>query len=253
MLREQVEGGFAARIADLVKRVEYRRADDWAEKEAIFRMRYAAYLGAGAIEENSSKLFTDPSDEDENAWLIGIYIDGALACSIRLHVASKPEHPLPVLPVYPDVVIPHLEAGEVIIDASRMTSQLEFARTYPFLPYVSLRTIFLAEEHFGADFVTAACLPEYQGAYRRLGRAVNWAPPRPYPPVTGLRALMAYPCKSSGDFMRERFPFLLSTPQERREMFSRSSNSPLDLHAKLTSGRRQELKDETQKSKTCAA
>ena len=58
-------------------------------------MRYEAYCGEGYIEPNAAGDFTDPDDERPNAWLIGIFIDGALASSIRLHIASRPEHFLP--------------------------------------------------------------------------------------------------------------------------------------------------------------
>ena len=76
-----------------------------------------------------------------------------------------------------------------------MTSRLEFTRTYPFLPYITMRCAFVAMEHFGADFITAALRPEYQSPYRRMYGAVSWSAPRPYPWMTRLQALMAYDCK----------------------------------------------------------
>jgi N-acyl amino acid synthase FeeM len=253
VLQEQRVGAFASRVAKLLERIEYRRADTWEEKEPIFRMRYEAYTRAGHIEPNSSGLFTDPDDDRPNAWLIGIFIDGVLASSIRLHIASRPEHLLPVVKGFPDIVLPRLQAGEIIIDASRMTSRLEFARTYPFLPYIAIRSTFVAEDYFGADYVTAACREEYQRAYRRLGGAVNWAPARAFPLMTRKQALMAYQCKISGQTMRIRFPFLLSTPQEQRALFARSSNSESDFHAELMAGRRAARKAEMQHSTTYAA
>jgi hypothetical protein len=236
----------------LLERTEYRRADSREDKEAIFRMRYEAYSREGYIEKNACGLFTDPDDETSNAWLIAIFIEGALASSIRLHVASRPEHFLPVTQGFPDIIVPRLAAGELIIDASRMTSRLEFARAYPFLPYIAIRSAFVAEEHFGADYVTAACRPEYQAAYRRMGDAVNWAPPRPYPPLTRLQALMAYECKRMGARMRQRYPFLHSTPQEQRALFGRSSNAAGDPYAELTAGR-VAAERARQQSTTCAA
>lgn len=254
MLQDERSMAFATRVASLLERIEYRRADFEEEKDAIFRMRYEAYSREGYIERNSTGLFTDPDDEKPNAWLIAIFIDGALASSIRLHIASRPEHFMPVTQGFPDIILPRLQAGELIVDASRMTSRLEFARAYPFLPYIAIRSTFVAEDYFGADFVTAACRPEYQAAYRRLGRAVNWAPPRPYPPLTRLQALMAYQCKISGPFMRKRFPFLRSTREEQLRLFGRSSNVAHDFYAELTAGRRtRRTQDNMQQSTTCAA
>lgn len=253
MLQQQETSGFAARVAKLLERVEYRRADSPQDKEAIFRMRYEAYAREGYIEPNASGLFTDPDDNCPNAWLIAIFIDGVLASSIRLHVASRPEHYMPVTNGFPDVVIPHLEAGDLIIDASRMTSRFEFTRMYPFLPYVTMRSAFIAEDHFGADFITAACRPEYQAAYRRMYGAVNWSPPRPYPPLTRMQALMAYDCKALWGVTRERYPFEISTPEERRALYARSSNGARDPYEELTAGRRALASGTMQHSTTCAA
>jgi hypothetical protein len=233
--------------------VEYRRADTPQDKEAIFRMRYEAYEREGFIERNASGLFTDPDDDKPNAWLIATYIDGVLASSIRLHIASRPDQFLPVSKGFPDIVLPRLEAGDLIIDASRQTSKLEFTRAYPFLPYITMRSAFLAEEHFGADFITAALRPEYQAAFRRMYHAENWAPPRPYPPLTRLQALMAYDCKALQGKIRERYPFVQSTPEEQRALYGRSSNAARDPFVELTAGTRARRSDATQHSTTCAA
>jgi hypothetical protein len=182
---------FALRIIKLMERVHYKRADCREDREAIFRMRYEAYLREGYIEPNERGLFTDPDDESPNAWLIGCYIAGDLAMSIRLHIASRPDHFLPVMRAFPDVVGPRLKAGALIVDASRMTTQLDFARAYPFLPYLGIRVPFMADDFFGADFITAACREEIAGAYRRMCGAIVWAPPRPYPPLTRPNLLLA--------------------------------------------------------------
>lgn len=216
-------------------------------------MRYEAYGREGYIKSNAAGVFTDPDDERSNAWLIGIFIDGALAASIRLHIASRPEHFLPASEVFGDLLIPRLEAGELIIDASRMTSRLEFTRTYPFLPYITMRCAFVAMEHFGADFITAALRPEYQAPYRRMYGAVRWSAPRPYPWMTRLQALMAYDCKGMWPNTRKRYPFEQSTPEERRALYGRSSNAAHDPYAELTSGRRIRRPAKMQHSTTCVA
>ena len=236
-----------------MKRVEYRRADKVDEKEAIYRMRHEAYTRERSIEPNASGLFCDPEDETPNVWLIGVFIDGVLASSIRLHVASRPEQYLPVTQNFPDIILPRLRAGDVLIDATRQTSRLEFTRTYPFLTYITMRLVFVAEEHFGGDFITAACRPENQAAFRRLCGFVNWAPPRPYPPLARPQALMGYDCKAKGRATRERYPFVPSTAALRRALFERSSTVARDLHADLTVGHRERSLNVTQHSKTYAA
>jgi hypothetical protein len=250
---EQGAGAFAARVAGLLERVEFRRADTAEDKEAIFRMRYEAYSRGGFIEPDLSGLFTDAGDEAPNVWLIAVFIDGALASSIRLHVGSRQEHWLPVTESFSDLIKPRLQGGTVIVDATRQASRVEFTRAYPFLPYITMRCGFLAEDHFGADFITATCRAEYQPAFRRMYGAINWSPPRPYPPLLREHALMAYDCKAKWTATRERYPFVISTPEERQVMFGRSSTVARDLHAELTAGQRERKSDTRQNSTTYAA
>jgi hypothetical protein len=253
MLKEQVAGGFAARIADLLTRVEYRRADSREDKEAIYRFRYEAYTRDGSIPPNPTGLFHDEEDEVPNAWLIGVYIDGVLASSIRLHVGSRPEHYIPAAKIYPEIILPRLRAGEVLIDGSRLTSRLDFVRKYPFLPFITTRAAFVAEDHFEADYILAAARPEYALAFRRMCGSVQWAPPRPYPPVTKLIALTAYDCKANWSQLRERYPAAHSTPEERIGLFGRSSTVDHDLYEELTAGRRMRRGADMQHSTTCVA
>ena len=250
------EGGtstFATRVANLLRRVEYRRADTAEEKHAIVLMRYEGYSREGFIEPNATRVFTDPDDDCPNVWLIGVYVDGALASSIRLHVASRLDHVLPVTRSFPDVLEPKLSSGDLIIDATRQVSRLEFTRAYPFLPYVTMRSAFLAEDYFGADFITATCRAEYQLAFKRMYGASRWSAPRPFPPLTRPHALMAYDCKVQAEATRARYPFVQSTPAEQRAVFGLSSNG-YDLLAELSAGRRDGRRSETiEQSTTCAA
>lgn len=252
MIEQGETSAFAARIANLLEKIEFRRADTREQKEEIFRMRYEAYSREGFIDPNPERMFTDPDDLAPNAWLIAIYIEKALAASIRLHVAAAPQHLLPASKAFPDVILPRLAGGEMIIDASRMTSRLEFARAYPFLPYVAIRSAFIAVDHFGADYISAACRPEYIGAYRRMGDLVAWAPPRPYPPLTRLQALLAFECERMRATVRQRYPFLYSSPETQQALFGRSSNPESEIYAELTARRRARAGDR-QHSTICAA
>ena len=67
---------FADRVQRLLERVEYRRAESPEDKEAIYRLRYDAYMREGAIEPDASGAFSDAFDEVSNVWIIGMFIDG---------------------------------------------------------------------------------------------------------------------------------------------------------------------------------
>lgn len=121
------EGSFSDNVAQLLDRIDYKRVDgSGEERESISRLRYKAYLREGAISPNHTRTFSDPYDETDNAYLFGLYLDGELASSMRIHVGSR-EHPnFPTLEVFSDVLQPELDAGKVIIDLPALSPTKTF-------------------------------------------------------------------------------------------------------------------------------
>ena len=84
----------------------------------------------GTITANASGTFSDHYDDTDNVYLFGLYIDGELASSIRIHVATR-EHPyFPTLEVFPEYLQPQLDAGKVIVDPTRFVADERLSR-YP--------------------------------------------------------------------------------------------------------------------------
>jgi hypothetical protein len=217
------KSSFRDRVSKLLERVEYRRADSIADKTAIYRLRHEAYTRDGGAQIRPSGIFDDHYDQDPNAWIMGVYIDGELAGSLRLHVAANIDASLPAKTAFPEVIEPYLRAGACIIDGTRFVSTLAHARRFPELPYIILRLSFVAERFFGADYMTAGCRDEHQAFYKRMFGCKPWAAARPYPYLTRLIALVAFDCKADTDIY-SRYPFLCSEPTEQRALFSISSN-----------------------------
>ncbi len=97
---------------DLLDRVDYRLAETDADREAIYRLRYRAYLSEGAIEPRKDHRLTDRFDDAPNSWTFGIYVDGSLASSLRISVAS-PENPdTPAVDAFGDLLEPELAQGQ---------------------------------------------------------------------------------------------------------------------------------------------
>jgi hypothetical protein len=114
--REQVAapGGLAARVWQLLDKVDYRLVESDEDRAAIGHLRYKAYLREGAIDPDPSQSFMDMHDDDKNAWTFGVYFDNELAASLRLHVATKDCPVLPSLEVFLDLLEPRLQAGKTI-------------------------------------------------------------------------------------------------------------------------------------------
>jgi hypothetical protein len=213
------------RVLRLLERTDFRVADTSCERDAVYRLRYAAYRQEGAIPADPSERFHDPLDEASNAWIFGVYIDGELASSIRLHAASGAHPELPALDVFADVLAADVACGKVIIDPTRFVADRAASRRYPELCYVTTRLAVLGSEYFNANLLLATVRAEHQAFYRRVYGHRLICAPRPYPSLSKPIALMALDYQSARGRLVQRHPFLRSTVFERRMLFGRPAQS----------------------------
>jgi hypothetical protein len=215
------------RVMSLLERVDFRRADTAEDREDIYRLRYAAYLREGAIPPNSSERFADQLDESINAWIFGVYIDGELASSIRLHIASRQHPALPALNVFSDILLPDIEHGKIVIDPTRFVADRAASRRFPELCYVTTRLAWLACEFFHADLLLATVRAEHQAFYRRVFGHRLICEPRHYPSLTKPISLMALDFGMARERVLQRHPFFRSTYFERRMLFARAGHQAM--------------------------
>jgi len=212
---------FSDRVHELLERVDYSRAETEEEKEAIFRLRYEAYLREGAIASNSTETLSDHYDEADNVWIFGVHIDGQLASSIRVNAASK-QHPIsPSVDVFGDILMPELELGKTVIDPTRFVADHEMARLHPELPYVTVRLGYLAGEYLNAEIGVASVRSEHKAFYRRMFGMSQASEERRGPGLVKPVFLMSTHYASVRDRIIGRYPFMRSTAFERRMLFER--------------------------------
>ncbi len=210
---------FSDRVALLLDKIDCRLIESDEERDEIYRLRYDAYLREGAITPNFSKMFSDQYDETDNVWLFGLYIDGDLASSIRIHVASHENPVFPGRKVFSDILDPELNTGKVLIDPTRFVTDKHYSKLYPGLPYVTLRLCWLAAEHFNADHFLVAIRTEHQAFYKRTFMHELICDARPYPTLTKPISLMTVDQAQVADQVHRRYPFFRSTFFERRMLF----------------------------------
>ena len=211
---------FSESMARLLDMTDFRLANTDEQREAIFRLRYQAYIRDGTISPNASERFSDVYDEIGNVYLFGLYIDGELASSIRLHVASL-EHPdFPSFEAFAHVLQPELDAGKVIIDATCFVTDEKLSRLHRGLPYATLRLCMLAAQNFGADLVLAAVRPEHRMFYQQALDYRLMSESRPYPPPAKPISLMTLRYRAAAEQLNRRYGFLRSTFAERRMLFT---------------------------------
>src|SRR3984885_15315994 len=184
-------GAPLVRGSGLFDRVDYRPIETREEKDQLYLMRYRAYLQGGLILPSESLRVSDHYDDVPNAWTFGIYVDGELCSSLRLHVLTPEWRMSYATELFGDVLHPRLDQGEVFIDPARFVADPEKAQRFPELPYLTLRLAYLACEYFNADTGLALVRPAHQGFYRKVFLNETIAEPRPFPNALARVALMA--------------------------------------------------------------
>jgi len=228
---QQTRSGPVDRASELLDLVEYRLAETDEEKEAIYRLRYRAYSGEGAIEPRADQRLTDRFDGLPNSWLFGVYLGGKLRSSLRVSVATRDNENTPAVEAFPDLLEPELAKGKLIVDPNRFVADPMSRAECPELPYLTVRLGYLACGYFNADIGTATVRAEHRAFYGRLFFQKALCEPRPYPTLTKPLCLMAADYASVREKVFARFPLMRSSALERRRLFERDSAhlSPITL------------------------
>jgi hypothetical protein len=129
----------------------------------------------------------------------------------------------PSVDLFGDVLHPKLDQGLVIIDSTRFVADPDKARSFPELPYVTVRLGSTAGVHFNADYGLAIVRPEHQAFYRRVFLQETWCEPRLYPGLVKPVGLMAARLPTVRERVLARYPFLRSSAFERRMLFQRAN------------------------------
>jgi hypothetical protein len=139
-----------------------------SERDAIFKLRYQAYLRAGLVSENSFGRHIEPADHVANAYLMGLYVDRRLVSSLRLQIGSAATPYFSSLELFLHLLEPIHRSGKTIIDMSCVATDGVLARQYVLMPYLILRSWIMAAEHFRADCIAAVVRPQHQLFYKRV-------------------------------------------------------------------------------------
>jgi N-acyl amino acid synthase FeeM len=212
------------RGAGLFDRLDYRLIETPEEKDLIYLMRYRAYLHGGLISPSETLRVTDRYDDSPNVWLFGIFVDGELCGSFRLHVLTSEWRDSYTTELFGDILHERLDRGEVFIDPARFTADPEKAGRFPELPYLTVRLAYMACDYFNADTGLAMVRTDHQAFYRRVLLSETISEPRPFPGWDTKRViLMASDFPKVRERILTRFPIMRSNAFERRMLFERAS------------------------------
>ena len=220
------------RGSGLSDRIDYRRIETPEDKDCLYAMRYKAYLHGGLILPSESQRVTDVYDDAPNAWTFGIYIDGELCSSVRIHLLTSQWRTSYATELFGDILHPRLDRGEVFVDPARFVADPEKAKRFPELPYLTVRLPYMACEYFNADSGLAVVRAEHQAFYARVFLQKTITEPRAFPNVLKKVALMACHFPTVRERVASRFPIMRSNAFERRMLFER----PNQQHAARQAG-----------------
>lgn len=209
---------FDLAITDLVRKTQCRPVEG-QEFEDVCRLRYDSYRREGALPQDAPRRFSDRFDDELNTRTFGLFIEGRLASSIRIHHVSRESPDHPSLHVFPEYLRPLIDNGRVLIDNTRFVVDFDASRSHPKLPYVTVRLVYMAGAWFQADVVLAAVRTEHQAFYRRLSGHREVCPARPYPMLAKPISLMALNYKEERVRLERRHGFIASSHVERRACF----------------------------------
>lgn len=212
-------GGFVARGFEALERTTYSLARTRAEAEAIYRLRYRAYLSEGAVDPNEAGMLSDTYDEQSNSFTFGIHYDAALVASMRVQLASPQWRRTSATVNFPDVLDPYLDAGKSLIDPNRFVVDPELGERLPHLPYMAIRLVVLAAIYFGADYGISTPRAEHYAFYKRLMNAKPVSPPRAFPGLKKPVGLLIAETSSAIAYTKLRFPFMAPRAGEPEAVF----------------------------------
>ncbi len=226
---------FSGTLMDILDRVEYARVPMDVAGNAVYRLRYEAYRREESVPFNDEGVVVDDLDNTPNGMTFGVHIDGELVSSIRLHHISAAYPYGASMKSCPDVLQPLLERGETFIDPSRFTADYEASLAYPALPFLTLRLAVMASVHVRADACLALVRPEHGAFYRRVFGSEAMSDVRVYP---GLR----FPVQLLGAYVNtklpvtlRRYPFFMSTEEERESLFAAPDDVQFAVPQRATS------------------
>lgn len=212
---------FARNISALLERVEYRRCDSGEDLEDIYRLRYTSYRLSDMVSDMPQQRIHDALDEAANCHKFGIYIDGVLVSTLRIHHVDWSNHSSPSTLVYGDILRPMMAKGDSFVDPSRFAADPEWSRIYPQIPYLTLRLAGMACFYFGAPYCLSTIRPEHSGFYKRIYCSEQIGELRQYPGLNYPVVLYRATVEEIRERSFSRYPFFKSTPLEQRMLFGR--------------------------------
>ncbi|HTM79427.1 MAG TPA: hypothetical protein VL133_17580, partial [Devosia sp.] len=115
-----------------------------------------------------------------------------------------------------------IEGGGSYIDPSRFTADHDASLAFPALPYLTLRIAVMACKHFAATYCISSVRPEHAAFYKRVFGSTQLAGEGYWGELTFPVCLYASFLPTMYPRTLARYPFFMSTEEERENLFGTS-------------------------------
>jgi hypothetical protein len=212
--------GFVESIIGLMPRLEFRRiksADDFRD---VFKLRYRAYIANNLIEPDTRGMSIDNYDLLENCQIFGLYLEGKLSSSLRIHCVTSETPWCPALKSFGEYLVPELEQGNTFVDGSRFCVEPSRDPELNALPFLTVRFAYMASVHFASTYNISVVRSEHAAFYRRYYGFERWAGDMMLDWYKLPVDLYVGDMRENRSRIDERLPFMQSNFEERLMLFT---------------------------------
>lgn len=203
--------------------VEFRRIRAEEDYRQVIDLRRRAYGERDMLASGMVPPSFDKYDLLENTQCFGLFLEGSLVSSMRLHhmCASTPWGPS--LEMFPDSPLKHeIFESRGLIEGARFCIGMEpVSVPRNVLRFLTLRLVFMAAQHFHASYNISVTRVEHGSFYRRYFGSERWDEA-----TTTLSwfkhplALFSCDMDRNEALIETRMPFMKSSFEERAALFS---------------------------------
>jgi hypothetical protein len=117
----------------------------------------------------------DSYDLLENCQIFGLYLDGKLSSSLRIHRVTHEMPWCPAIKSFGEYLKPELEKGNSFVDGSRFCVEPSRDPELGTLPFLTVRFAYMASVQFAATYNLSVVRSEHAAFYRRYYGFERWA------------------------------------------------------------------------------
>ncbi len=170
--------------------VEIVRAKTEGDFRAIGHLRYRCYRAEGLIDADEEQVFLDEFDYAPGARTYGVYVDGAIVSSIRLHILRGEEDRSATFEAFSDIISPMLGSGMTIVDGARFVVDPTIGEKRLSVAWQTLKICLRVADEINADFGVAAVRLAQVHLYEKIYNFSQMAEPREYCQLNAKLALI---------------------------------------------------------------